>query len=729
MHQNKNNMKNDGLYFKIGHLSPFTTDTYIYRQTEWQFYENNIKYTSKFNAGNWNQNSINDLIARGWYTIGDIRTNKHTWGLFLNMKTLDNLYTNKNIKSEIDWFSILTHPLVAEVFSRYEEYINDTPNIKTKYSYNITTTEDDNEIESKYVDPYIYSKLTKHQKHEIGWMFNWENIAKIKIPISSYVPLLDTGLYCSPNDSSKLFTKDELVEKIIYINAGILASETGSGKTASIIGLLSTDIYLNNDTPSLIIVTKNILYQWKEELEKFCPKLKVLFVETLSDFAKITNHNIILTYREIVCQNIKHLKKIIWCRVIFDEFHEITNTNNIQNENMFTILAKLKASFKWGITGTINDTDLITVNKMCKLLGFTIQQTGYNKDVSVSSYWSDLTKLFYKNGIRRNPKPNLPKLFLNTRLVYMSQIQKLICKSSQIMSDCNELCSHLTDFWKPKSNEIQENKNDQIIKYIMNKRQSEIEKLESQLKATTKQEEIQILNQRIKSYVSANDYFQEIIEVMTNGKYECPICLEESTNIENIVVTDCMHVFCCPCFDIFQDKQNFCVTCKAVTTDQNIVIHPTLKNNTGQSKIDKIIEEVNKIHNDEKIILFTQFDNLAKHICEVFDIKNIRYTVLKGIPSEINISLNKFKTDKTIKVLIMSIEQSASGLNITEASHVFFAHPIFGYTHGDAMRQYKQCIGRTYRYGQKKNVNVVFFIAHGSIETKVNMTLLSNELI
>jgi SNF2 family DNA or RNA helicase len=225
-------------------------------------------------------------------------------------------------------------------------------------------------------------------------------------------------------------------------------------------------------------------------------------------------------------------------------------------------------------------------------------------------------------------------------------------------------------------------------------------------------------NERIIAYESSNDYFQEIIDILKNKKYECPICMEESTDIENIVVTDCMHAYCGQCFDVFHTGgTSLCALCKAITTSQNIVIHPKLKTNFP-SKIDKIIEAVKNVSN-EKIILFTQFDTLAEHICSIFDINNITYTVLKGVPCEINISLNKFKTDKNIKVLVMSIQQSASGLNITEATHVFFAHPIFNFTYQDANRQYMQCVGRSYRYGQKKKVHVKFFVTTGSVEEEL----------
>jgi SNF2 family DNA or RNA helicase len=297
----------------------------------------------------------------------------------------------------------------------------------------------------------------------------------------------------------------------------------------------------------------------------------------------------------------------------------------------------------------------------------------------------------------------------------MTQMQKLIYKSEYGLDDTYELCSHLTDFWKQSMPNAADNHIEKLVQIITEKRNTEIEKFKAQLKNIIEPNKIKFLQQRIISFESANDYFQEIIDILKNNKYECPICMEESENIDNIVVTDCMHAYCRECFDMFNKAgTNFCVTCKAVITPQNIVVHPKLKEKLP-SKIDKIIEAVNSVIG-EKIILFTQFTSLAQHICKIFDVNKITYAVLQGVPSEINISLNKFKTDKNIKVLIMSIQQSASGLNITEATHIFFAHPIFNFTHQDANRQYKQCIGRSYRYGQKRKVHVKFFITTGSVE-------------
>ena len=90
--------------------------------------------------------------------------------------------------------------------------------------------------------------------------------------------------------------------------------------------------------PSLVIVTKNILYQWVEEIKNFCPELRVLFIENLEDFDKISldkdsieeerGWHVILTHRDIFDKELPsnhNIFKIQFQRIIIDEIHEITN--------------------------------------------------------------------------------------------------------------------------------------------------------------------------------------------------------------------------------------------------------------------------------------------------------------------------------------------------------------------------------------------------------------------
>lgn len=724
---------NNIIYFKIGGCTLYTTDEYYYWPSLniWNFQGNEdssyFLKTEQLKLNNWKQPEIQQLNDFGWFEIGKVILHGHSWGLQLNTGVLLNEYNGKNTEN-VNWVKILQHPLISAVFRRYNEHIEWEKKTTKKYVYNktIKTTEDDPEIDFNLIPPVLYSVLQDHQKHEIGWMLNLETNHTMELSGDvTYTPLLDTGLYLNHNDTSRLYKKHEIKggEKI-NIPGGILASRTGIGKTISTIGLLSTDLK-KQILPNLVIVTKNILWQWYEEFNKFCPQLDVYVVETLAQATldNLTTHHIVLTYRDLFSDtskiNLKNFYKIIWNRIIFDEFHEIVKTPYEKN------LTKLMACFKWGLTGTLNDVDLVTFNSVFELLDIKHKSFGINKTIQITSNttsnsWSECLDFLFEHSMRRNTTIKLTKLTVKKKPVSFCHLLRLIYKSESMinLSNSYELCSHYTDIWKPP-NQLLAYTDKLAIDYITLKRKNEIKALEKVLVSNTDPSEYKRITDRINTYKNSNDYFQTIIDIINDEVFECLICFEEK-NTSDIVILDCMHIFCHECFSVISEKGfTMCMACKTPLAVDSIIVHPKFKIDNGENKVSVIISEILKVPDGEKIILFTQFDSLVAHLSEIFMENNINHILLKGSlcsPNEINISLTKFKTNLNIKVLLMSIEQSASGINVIEANHVFFAHPLFNYDVASANKQYKQCIGRCHRYGQTKPVTVTFFITKDSIE-------------
>ncbi len=128
------------------------------------------------------------------------------------------------------------------------------------------------------------------------------------------------------------------------------------------------------------------------------------------------------------------------------------------------------------------------------------------------------------------------------------------------------------------------------------------------------------------------------------------------------------------------------------------------------------MEALAKVKKNEKTIIFTQFHNLVERIGQEFRKAAVPFLELRGEPSEINYRLNVFRNDPSVEVLLLSIEQAASGINLTEANHVFFAHPILGNEYETMVRTYEQCIGRVCRIGQTKPVDAKLFVGEGTLE-------------
>merc|ERR1712139_757702 len=82
-------------------------------------------------------------------------------------------------------------------------------------------------------------------------------------------------------------------------------------------------------------------------------------------------------------------------------------------------------------------------------------------------------------------------------------------------------------------------------------------------------------------------------------------------------------------------------------------------------------------------------------------------------------ALQDFQSDATISMLLLSLEHSASGTNLTVASHVFLMHPMLGSSQEEVSSYEAQAIGRVVRLGQMRPVHVWRFITSQTVEEEL----------
>ena len=139
--------------------------------------------------------------------------------------------------------------------------------------------------------------------------------------------------------------------------------------------------------------------------------------------------------------------------------------------------------------------------------------------------------------------------------------------------------------------------------------------------------------------------------------------------------------------------------------------------NKWGTKMSKMLSYIEKIlsEKENKIIIFSQFDNMLKLIGNVLTESNINYLMLNGSFSVINSRIKKFKLDFNIRIVLLSSDKAASGLNLTEANHILL---LDTHNAGTIMSDLieEQAIGRAIRLGQKKNVEIKRFVMKNTIE-------------
>jgi hypothetical protein len=70
--------------------------------------------------------------------------------------------------------------------------------------------------------------------------------------------------------------------------------------------------------------------------------------------------------------------------------------------------------------------------------------------------------------------------------------------------------------------------------------------------------------QKVMALQSEDNFYSEILNLLSKPEFDCQICLETLTQ-EKIVVTDCLHSICVDCYEKMRKSIGFvkCATCRA----------------------------------------------------------------------------------------------------------------------------------------------------------------------
>jgi SWI/SNF-related matrix-associated actin-dependent regulator 1 of chromatin subfamily A len=142
-----------------------------------------------------------------------------------------------------------------------------------------------------------------------------------------------------------------------------------------------------------------------------------------------------------------------------------------------------------------------------------------------------------------------------------------------------------------------------------------------------------------------------------------------------------------------------------------------------QNLIDKVGTKLGNLifflkNTDKHAIIFSQWDDLLRKVGDVLDDYGIKNVFCKGNVWQRGKAIKEFNSDKDVKVIMLSSESAASGTNLTKAELVILLDPVHG-TYEYRTNTERQAIGRAYRMGQTKQVEVVRFIVRNTIEEDI----------
>ncbi len=136
---------------------------------------------------------------------------------------------------------------------------------------------------------------------------------------------------------------------------GILADDMGLGKTLQTLSLLQKMKDENVKNPFLVVVPTSLVFNWKSEIEKFTPNMKVYVHHGTNrktnkeKFNELTQKNdLIITTYGVLRNDLKLFSGIEFEYIVLDEAHLIKNPLSISAKTVYS----LKGKNKLAISGT-----------------------------------------------------------------------------------------------------------------------------------------------------------------------------------------------------------------------------------------------------------------------------------------------------------------------------------------------------------------------------------------
>jgi len=136
-----------------------------------------------------------------------------------------------------------------------------------------------------------------------------------------------------------------------------------------------------------------------------------------------------------------------------------------------------------------------------------------------------------------------------------------------------------------------------------------------------------------------------------------------------------------------------------------------------------LVRHVQRLQREDKtckIICFVQWEDLKRKIGAALDEFGVQHLSLQGSVWARRAALTRFQYDESSpRMLLLSLEESASGTNLTASNHVIIVHPMEAATREEAVAFEMQAVGRVRRPGQERKIHIWRFVTIGTIEQSI----------
>jgi SNF2 family DNA or RNA helicase len=134
----------------------------------------------------------------------------------------------------------------------------------------------------------------------------------------------------------------------------------------------------------------------------------------------------------------------------------------------------------------------------------------------------------------------------------------------------------------------------------------------------------------------------------------------------------------------------------------------------SSAKLDALFEQLEEVLAEgHKALVFSQFTSFLALLRKRLDAAKTTYEYLDGKTRDRQAKVDRFQTDASCPLFLISLKAGGLGLNLTAADYVFLLDPWWN----PAVES--QAIDRTHRIGQTRRVFACRLIARDTVEEKV----------
>jgi len=241
-------------------------------------------------------------------------------------------------------------------------------------------------------------------------------------------------------------------------------------------------------------------------------------------------------------------------------------------------------------------------------------------------------------------------------------------------------------------------------------------------------------------------FLKSALESLDGKSFECSICMEDTDpSGKDVGVLTCGHAFHEDCIRQTLAENPMCPVCRQAASPEqitNVALHfgakpgdeadsesvaqPSELQLKCGSKIAAIIETIQQIQKvegaaTEKCVIFIQWDQIMRSLANALSLVGLPPLMLQGSTLQRQAVLRRFidGEDCGSSILLLSLQQSPSGMNLVCARNLLLVHPMSARNRDEAINFERQAIGRVVRQGQRRKVRIYRFVTKDTIEEEI----------